>query len=781
MDDTTRAKYDRIADLLISQLESDGHSLDNIPKAVFHIQAHGKDDNQARLTYPGVELFPTRGLASVGYNSFGIMAYCRTNFIIGIHIRDTNNTEHSISFDIPNTGPESVTFKLPIGEKITDETGRMAGLNGVEIDQLNQGGEITKDLGSATGSLSIETALLIGTSIFYTKLNELIERGIEFSQESQRTALISLHKRMYNLCGITEFPNCNFRDLPGFYKSIFYVFDKIYSLFPNPGENDVCELITDKGTRVGVENPQKISPYGLYIMNSSLEYLSNISLRYDPPQTHILTNVKDIIANIGRTLFGSAQPQESHTSRYDEMSMCIQRSNVMYKSSDMVGTFVNKAPELFYKIIQLRLNSELFRELIPNKEIRDEILGSWLWMADLDNRTRIRFSELQFYLSYILLMDVSIIDGSCRISANKTSLITPTIQQNTSGTKSRKRTTKIIELRTMFQNEVANTISINTTEIINRRISDFQQHPFENRQVIYEWINIFYKKTSPLFMTRYLKRPWFFHNPPSTRGSEWTEIISSARNPSQLKSLLMDASERERQGRINAIEQELNVRIERMGDEIIPPEITQDLVTELMTITPSITPEEISDDDILTSINNALKASTKLSNARREEAERIHLLATQQLETASRSLERAQLTHDPVQIEEAHKLAVEVQQTSQRALEISQEASRIQSRIEDVLKIKKHITEEIQKRSIASRKKDVGSSRISDYKSTKKLDNAPIKRRDTTLRNVAKKRDTIASSRRISSNKTKGGYKRRDTRRKKNKSKNKRKITRKQY
>ena len=779
MDDTTIAKYDRIADLLRRQLESDGHSLDNTPKAVFHIQAHGKDDNQSRLTYPGVELFPTRGLASVGYNSFGIMAYCRTNFVIGIYIRDTNNTEHSISFDISNTGPESVKIKLPNNETITEETGKTAGLNGVEIDRLNQGGEITKDLGSATGSLSIETALLIGTSIFYTKLNELISQGNQFSHESQLTALISLHKRMYNLCGITDFPNCNYRDLQGFYKSIFYVFDKIYSLYPNPGENDVCELITDKGTRVGVENPQPLSPYGLYIMNSSLKYLYDISLKYEQPTTPLLTNVKDIIANIGGILFGSAQPQESRRTRYDEMSECIQRANVMYRGSDMAGTFVNKVPELFYKIIQLRLESELFRELIPNKEIRDEILGSWLWMADLDNRIRIRFSELQFYLSYILLMDVSIIDGSCRISANKTSLITPTIQQNIFRSKSRNQTTKIIELRSMFQNEVANTISINTTEIINRRISDFQNGRLDPQPVIYEWINIFYKKTSPLFMTRYLKRPWFFHNPPSTRDSEWAGLITSARNPSQLKSLLMDASERERRERINEIEQELKVRIERMGDEIIPAEITQDLVADLMAITPSITPEEISNNDILKSIDNALTASTTLSNARREEAERIHLLATQKLEAASRTLKQAQITHDPVQIEEAHKLALEVEHTAQHALEIAQEASRIQSRIENVLKIKKYITEEIQKGSVVGRKKNLGS-RSSNYKSTKKLDNAPNKRRGTTLRNVAKKRDTIATARRNSS-KTKGGYRRKVTRRRRNKSKNKRKITRKQY
>jgi hypothetical protein len=772
-------QYDRIADLLRRQLESDGHSLDNIPKAVFHIQAHGKDDNQSRLTYPGVELFPARGLASVGYNSFGIMAYCRNNFVIGIYIRDTNNTEHSISFDIPNTGPESVKIKLPNNETISDETGRKTGLNGIEIDRLNQGGEITKDLGSATGSLSIETALLIGTSVFYTKLNELIDQGNQFSHESQLTALISLHKRMYNLCGITTFPNCNYKDLHGFYKSIFYVFDKIYSLYPNPGENDICELITEKGTRVPLENPQPISPYGLYIMNSSLKYLYDISLKYEQPTTPFLTNVKDIIANIGGILFGSAQPQESHRTRYDEMSECIQKANVMYRGSDMAGTFVNKVPELFYKIIQLRLESELFRELIPNKEIRDEILGSWLWMADLDNRIRIKFSELQFYLSYILLMDVSIIDGSCRISSNKTSLITPTIQQNIFRSKSRKRTTKIIELRTMFQNEVANTISINTTEIINRRISDFQNGRLDPQPVIYDWINIFYKKTSPLFMTRYLKRPWFFHNPPSTRDSEWTGLITSARNPSQLKSLLMDASERERQERINEIEQELKVRIERMGDEIIPLETTQDLVVELMTITPSITPEEITDNDILKAIEKALKASTSLSIARREEAERIQNLATHQLEAATNSLHQAQLSHDPVQIEEVEKLSIEVERTAFHALEIAQEASRIQSSIEQQLKLKKHITEEIQKGSDVGRKKNVGS-RSSMYKSTKNVVNTPDKRRAVTFSKVAKKRDTIATARRNSST-TKGGYRRRVTRRRRNMSKNKRKITRKQY
>lgn len=97
MDTTTQEHYNRISELLIRQLASDGHSLDNIPKAVFHIQAHGKDDNQSRLTYPGVELFPTRGLASVGYNSFGIMAYCRSNFNIGINIRDMDNKEYTIN------------------------------------------------------------------------------------------------------------------------------------------------------------------------------------------------------------------------------------------------------------------------------------------------------------------------------------------------------------------------------------------------------------------------------------------------------------------------------------------------------------------------------------------------------------------------------------------------------------------------------------------------------------------------------------------------------------
>lgn len=773
MDTTTQEHYNRISELLIRQLASDGHSLDNIPKAVFHIQAHGKDDNQSRLTYPGVELFPTRGLVSVGYNSFGIMSYCRNNFNIGINIRDMDNKDYTISIYVPSSGPENVTFKLPVGETISQETGKNAGLNGVEIYNLNKGGEITKDIGGATGKISIETALLIGTSLFYNNLNELISRGIRFTPEIQRTALISLHKRMYELCDIKDFPNCNYRDLPGFYKSIYYVFDKIYSLYPNIGENDICGMTTEQGTYINVENPQPISPYGLYIMDSTLKYLYNISLRYEQPTTPFLTNVKEIISSIGTRLFGLTQPQESDKIPYDEMGTCIQKANLMYRGSDMDGTFVNKVPELFYKIIQLRLESELFRELIPNKEIRDEILGSWLWMADLDNRQRVKFTHLQFYLSYILLMDVSIIDGSCRISANKTSLITPTLPQSRTLSKSRKQSPRMIELKTIFQNEVANTISINTTEIINRRISDFKSHKIDPQPVIYEWINIFYKKTAPLFMMRYLRRPWFYNNPPSLQQSNWPEIITSARNPSQLKSILVDASERERLTRINDIEQEINIRIQRMEDDI-SPEVTQGLVANLMELTPSIKPEEISNKDILKSIDNALSASMTLSKARRDEAERIHFLATQQLETASRSLEEARLTNDPIQIDQAHKLAVEVDNTAQHALEIAQEASRIQMGIENVLKIKKHITEQLQKGYDGTRKKNI-DERSSNYKSTRKLDKAPDKRRSTTLRKVAMNRDRIASARRISS-KTKGGYKKRVTRCRKNKSKNKRKI-----
>jgi hypothetical protein len=69
----TSLDYGRIADLLIQQLAIDGHSLDNIPQAVFHIQAHGSDNNTLRLTHPGIPLFPTRALAIVGYNTYGVM------------------------------------------------------------------------------------------------------------------------------------------------------------------------------------------------------------------------------------------------------------------------------------------------------------------------------------------------------------------------------------------------------------------------------------------------------------------------------------------------------------------------------------------------------------------------------------------------------------------------------------------------------------------------------------------------------------------------------------
>jgi hypothetical protein len=269
----------------------DGHSLNNIPKAIIHIQAHGLDDNQSRLTYPGVELFPTKGMASVGYNSFGIMRFCNNDFNITLNIIDTTGELRHISIFVPSSGVTEVTIILPPGETITTVMGKKIGLNGQEIYKLNHGEAITKGLGAISGAISIETALLISTSMFFNKITEFLSQGIQISQEEKINTLISLHKRMYNLCGIKDFPNCNNRRMSGFYKEIFYTFDKIYSIYPNQGEDDICSMITtEQGSQIHVENPQPYSPYGIYIMNSTLQYLHDISLRYIPPKNTFFKN-----------------------------------------------------------------------------------------------------------------------------------------------------------------------------------------------------------------------------------------------------------------------------------------------------------------------------------------------------------------------------------------------------------------------------------------------------------------------------------------------------------
>ena len=88
--DSRTDRIDRIIDLLSEHLEKDGrHSLQNIPRAVFHIQAHGVEDNNRRLTHPGIPIFPTRALSIVGYNMFGMFQYCPDNINETVTITDT--------------------------------------------------------------------------------------------------------------------------------------------------------------------------------------------------------------------------------------------------------------------------------------------------------------------------------------------------------------------------------------------------------------------------------------------------------------------------------------------------------------------------------------------------------------------------------------------------------------------------------------------------------------------------------------------------------------------
>ena len=412
--------YGRIADLLVDQLAADGHSLDNIPQAVFHIQAHGLDNNTLRLTYPGIPLFPTRALAMVGYNTYGLMSYCSRDFNEIVTIKDASNKSYSITIRIKSDGDIHVPVKLPTGETISETHGKGLGFISHEIMRLNQGKIVNKSVGSDGGKISIDQALLIATTRYYSFIEELKKRGVILDDANIRQTLLKLHERMYYKCGIHSFPNCRDRKMPGFYKDIFYVYEKAYVLSENPGENTVCEITTEQGTHMEVRMPIRLSPYGLYIMYSTLKYLSEMAIKVP---TEIVTNPNPIIERIRwiyESLFGSTPPSESNT------DICISQSNIMYNRSKMAETYTGHVPELFHNIIKLRLDSDLFRALIPDDGIRNQIADHWFILADLDTKQLIPFSYLQFYLSYILLLDVSIIDGSCRISQTKSAVISPT-------------------------------------------------------------------------------------------------------------------------------------------------------------------------------------------------------------------------------------------------------------------------------------------------------------------------------------------------------------------
>lgn len=666
LDEVIDVKYKPITELLINQLASDRHSLDNIPQAVFHIQAHGSDNNTLRLTYPGIPLFPTRALSIVGYNTYGLMSYCINNFVERVNIVDKSGVLHSRSIYIKSRGDDNVAIKLPEGEQISVEMGGKIGLRMNEIKEVNKGGTIYIPIGRNGGKISIEFALLIATTIYYAFVEKLKSKlGNKMPDDKIiRQTLIGLHKRMYYRCGIRDFPNCINRDMPGLYKDIYYVYEKMYSLYENRTENTVCEITTNQGTYINVKTPTQISPYGLYIMYSTLKYLYGMSVRV--PTTNATQN---IITRIYTSLFGSTLQDEN------EDDICISNSNIMYKSSDMVGTFNGKLPELFYNIIKLRLESDLFLALIPNERIREEIIAYWLRLADLDLREDIRFSHLQFYLSYILLLDVSIIDGSCRGSYTKSSLITPKFSTQV-GKKSRIVPNGMSQVRTLLQNKTADIISIVTTDIINKRISEFRNSNTETKiPSINKWIN-FFDKSSLQEMLDSLTSPWFNYPPPSTKKSGWDTVAKSMRNTSELKETVtkFHQTEKEReiferqQEYIQYIEARINDRIEQFFDkrssQEMQPQIKEEIKGVILNMTTVLDPENINDEEMDEIITKIIDTNSQINEEKNERARSI-------IEDARIQYEKAEKTHDPIEIDKAYNLATEAENASREALETS--------------------------------------------------------------------------------------------------------------
>lgn len=666
----TSLDYGRIADLLIQQLAIDGHSLDNIPQAVFHIQAHGSDNNTLRLTHPGIPLFPTRALAIVGYNTYGVMSYCKRDFNERVTIFDKDGKPYSIPIFIKSTGDEEVAIKLPQGETISEEMGKKIGLRDNDIQRINGGETILIPIGHDGGKISIEFALLIATTIYYSFVDELKSKlgANMFDDGHIRRTLLELHKRMYYNCGIRDFPNCMNRDVPGLYKDIYYVYEKSYALYENSDENTVCEITTQQGTYMNVRTPTQISPYGLYIMYSTLKYLIPTKV----PKTLIENNIVKKIRRLYEGLFGSMTQPEGVE------DICISQSNIMYNGSNMVGTFDGKLPELFYNIIKLRLESELFRTLIPDRVIRDQIAAYWLILANLDTPKSIPFSYLQFYLSYILLLDVSIIDGSCRSSSTKSALISPKFPTRVIK-KSRKAPNAISNVRTLLQNKTADIISTVTTDIINKRISDFRNSSQEEKLTgVTKWINIFDKGSFQEMMDS-LRSPWFNYPPISTEPSLLNTFATSAMNPKETRKAIKKSEQHEREQELyerqqeflHSIEEELSTRINKFlqgsGLEERYPDIKKEIVDIIVNMS-FLEPSAISDEEIHRIIENIITTDSQIAQ---EENERARVL----VEKARIQQQKAIMTNDEEDIDKFQELASEADAAAQRALTLSRTLS----------------------------------------------------------------------------------------------------------
>lgn len=609
----TSLDYSRITDLLIQQLGFDGHSLDNIPQAVFHIQAHGSDNNTLRLTHPGIPLFPTRALAIVGYNTYGVMSYCASDFNERVTINDDNGKSHSTTIHIKSDGASHVAIQLPLGETISVEEGKRIGLITSEIQMLNGGKIIQKLIGLDGRKISIEMALLVATSIYYSFIEDL-RKKFPLNDVTIRQTLLKLQEIMYYKCGIRDFPNCRYRNMPGLYKDIYYVYEKSYTLSENLGENTVCDITTEQGTHMEVRMPTQISPYGLYIMYSTLKYLSKSPVRVPTTIPNNTDTIMYTINKIYEILFGSTPHYEG------DPDICISQSNIMYNGENIAGTYTDKVPELFHNIIKLRLESDLFRALIPDNSVRNKIAEYWFLLADLDQHKRIPFSHLQFYLSYVLLLDVSIIDGSCRSSSTKSALIYP-ISSDESSRKSRttRKSTStskpISDVRLLLQNKTADIISNVTTDRIDKEISRFRYSSTEEKlPSINKWINIF-DKSSFQEMLDSLRRPWFNYTPVSINKSHLNNFFKSVINPEETKRAITRYNEAERNKEINEsreeyiqfIERRINIKINDFIHDNSIENLQSNDIKELKRVIlsmPLLDPMDISDEEMREIIYN---------------------------------------------------------------------------------------------------------------------------------------------------------------------------------
>jgi hypothetical protein len=177
-------------------------------------------------------------------------------------------------------------------------------------------------------------------------------------------------------------------------------------------------------------------------------------------------------------------------SSVDIMDNCIENYNLMWNSSKPEPR--SQASIIFSDIIRYRLlKTRLFSLLIPNIELRRELANYWDVLMD-DNITVdpyygslkiIRFSIIQLYISYILLFEATIIDGSCRNRyPDECPLIESTIPIK-----------PLSSARERIQDAVANVMIENISKNISECIL-FKNENEEYQQYIDSWISIFANK-----------------------------------------------------------------------------------------------------------------------------------------------------------------------------------------------------------------------------------------------------------------------------------------------